>query len=103
MAETAQKISAASAAAQRGREMVAAGHWSADEANAFYAWVSREVALGHLPNDPKMLGLLPEGEWKTASSNGDVRVGRVLSVGRFGIATEIVRPRRRGVGLRRSG
>lgn len=85
--------------------MVEAGHWTRDEGIEFSNTIARMVALRQLPDDPVTLCLIESGEWKTASSDGDgeVRVGRVLSVGRFGVVTEIVRPRRRGVGQRRSG
>lgn len=88
-----EKLTAAHAAAKLARELVAAGTMSPDDAILFSNWIDREVKLGHLPDDPNMLGLVQSGEWKTASSDGAPRrAGRVIGVGKWGISLSIFRP-----------
>ena len=89
-----EKLTAAHAAAKLARELVAAGTMSSEEAILFSNWIDREVKLGHLPDDPNMLGLVQSGEWKTASSDGTARAGRVMSIGPWGISLDVFKPSR---------
>lgn len=89
------QMSAHSAAAALVRELVEAKQMTRDDAIKFTDWIDRQIKLGRLPDDPLMLGLVQQGEWRTASSDGlPVQRGRVMGVGRTGISLKIVKPRK---------
>ncbi|HLD24643.1 MAG TPA: hypothetical protein VJB96_01875 [Patescibacteria group bacterium] len=94
MSET-LRIPAASAAAAQARRLVAECKMDRDDAIEYADWIARQVALGRLPDDPKMLGLIPMGEWKAATSEGPVEIGTAVGVGPLGISLKITRPRKK--------